>query len=1161
MIALKTKSPKRKKTEDPNQMSLFDNLVDELFQFMDKIEQGTDSDWVSVYKAASDKIETKKAQEAAERARQIEEERQRKHNEHISKITCMDLPLDWNNAFSADERATGVFAESISDGLILSLVNIGLVDIEYIAQVSRYSYKEVIETLKGSIYQNPDKWDECFYKGWETADEYLSGNLIRKHKVASRANKKYTGYFSDNLRAIEAVIPKPVRSEDIYVTLGSPWVPPDMIDDFILSLFPQAQKHHSDYYDPKTKYEPVTGTWTIVNKHRFSSMFDSLYTYGTTRIPALNIIEKTLNMKVPQVFDKVVSKNTASGEKRIINKDETFTVQEKQKLLIKMFQDWIWKDSRRKERLETIYDEQFGCVRQRNFNGSFLNTPGISPDITLYPYQKNAIARILFTPNTLLAHDVGAGKTYIMVVAGMELRRMGISKKNVYVVPNNIVGQWENIFRQIYPNANLLIVEPKNFKPSKRYSVLKNIRDLDYDAVVIAYSSFELIPMSREFHLAEVNKELDLVTKALIDSSTCTRLKNKKQALEKALSEIELALLSSIPSICLDDLKINTLFVDEAHHFKNISIDTKIDKILGINKSGSAKCNEMLHKVRSVQQSNNGRGVVFATGTPITNSITDIFVMQSYLQYGELKFLDLHLFDNWAANFGEKTTEFEVDVDTSAFRMATRFSKFHNLPELTNLIAQIADFHKAGESDELPEFDGYDDRLVSKSIELSDYLTEISDRAEAIRDGLVSRTDDNMLKLTTDGRKAALDMRLTDPVISFSIDSKVYRCMENVLNIYNATADSRLTQLIFCDISTPKAGFNLYDEMKDLLVYYGVPDDQIAFIHDHETIKSRAKLFTKIRNGEVRVLLGSTFKLGIGVNVQKKLVAIHHLDVPWRPADMVQREGRILRQGNENKRIQIFRYITDGSFDAYSWQLLESKQRFICQLLSGSVMERSASDIDDVVLSYAEVKALAIGNPLIKERVETVNEIRRISALQRRHVANHVALKEELFALPGKIMHTQELIKKAELDEVHFNKHSVEIKDMIGHREIGMEILNALKNNVMREEKTELLQYQGFSIVLPDNMLEEKRFVWIEGNGRYYCETGDSDIGCINRIDNKLKGFADFIKKQHSEIQNMKQRNVDIEVELKNESSYPDEIRRLQDKLTKIDKKLGVEEE
>jgi len=1158
------------KKSNPNQLSLFDLLPGGKPKDIDNLSA---DDWFAVMEAAREKYLDQKVREKAEqKQKKAEEEKRRQEEEeharsrHIEEVTCMDLPLDWNNLYSFDECAAGVHADSISDGLILSLIHIGEVDIEYIAQVSGGTYKEVIEALRGAIFQNPEHWDECFYRGWETADEYLSGNLMRKYNTAREANKKYNGHFKNNTRAIREVLPAAVSADEIYVTVGSPWVPPDIIDDFIVHLLGKNEvfNRHSQRDIPvreqwPTVYEPVTGTWEIPYKRFYNHTLRSTVRYGTQNMKALDIIEKTLNMKALQVYDTVTSKAAAPGKKRTLNKARTMAVQEKQQLIIKTFQEWIWTDKHRKKRLETIYESKFSCVRRRIFDGGFLTFPGLSPSVTLYPYQKNAVARILFTPNTLLAHSVGAGKTYIMAAAGMELRRMHISRKNVYVVPNNIVGQWESIFRQMYPEAKLLAVEPKTFTPNKRQAALETIRDGDFDAIIIAYSCFELIPMSRAYYEQMIEAEMGAIQNALKAAGENPRLKKKRDNLAEKLKKVQGALEKTVPAVCFDDLGINTLFVDEAHNFKNITIESKIDKVLGINKTGSSKCNEMLHKVRCVQSMNEGRGVIFATGTPITNSVTDIFVMQTYLQYGELRFLDLHHFDNWAGTFGEQFTEFEIDVDTSAYRMATRFSKFHNLPELTNLLAQIADFHKTDSTAELPEFTGYDDKLIPKTYALTDYLKDITGRAEMIRQGLVKRTEDNMLKLTTDGRKAALDMRLAEPATAFSYDSKVFRCMENVLNIYRNTAEQRLTQLVFCDTSTPKAGFNIYDELKSLLAGSGIPEEEIAFVHEYDTEKQRAGLFSKMRSGEIRVLMGSTFKLGMGVNVQKKLVAIHHLDVPWRPADMIQREGRILRQGNENKSVQIVRYITDGSFDAYSWQLLESKQRFISQMLSGSVTERSASDVDDVVLNYAEIKALAIGNPLIKERVETANKLKRACILQNKLTETRIAMKKELFELPGQTAHTTDVLEKALLDWELYTQSRKEIKEMKDHRQYGAAILAALTEHTMQPDKKLLFTYQGFSIALPSNMPENKPAVWIEGHGRYYTEMGDSDIGCISRVDNKLNSLPSFIEEKKQKLQALSERKADMEAELAKEQSYTAEIEHLREKLRKLDKKLGVD--
>ena len=1090
-------------------------------------------------------------------AKRLEKERIQKerHDRYVEEVTCMDLPLDWENAFATDSRAAGVHTESISDALIISLTNLGKVDIEYISQITGETCKTVIETLKGSIYQNPETWDKCFYKGWETADEYLTGNLKRKWKTAKSATKEFNGYFDANVEAIEKVIPPSIACEDIYVTLGSPWIPPDIIDKFIDELFCPCGDLYSNFQNySSVSHDDITGTWEIGFKSRFNRTkmaTKNESTYGTKRINAMNLIEKTLNLRQIRVTDEV-------DGKRVVNNTETALALEKQKKLIKEFQDWIWTDEKRKARLEAIYEEKFACVRKRCFDGSFLNFPTMSDEVKLYPYQKDAVARILFTPNTLLAHDVGSGKTYVMIAAGMEMRRMGISEKNLYVVPNNLVGQWKDIFLKMYPQANLLCVEPKSFKPEKRDDILKKIRDNDYDGVIMAYSCFDMINLSREFQQKEMENLLKSVSESLCNSLKSTsRLQEKRRKLREACDALRYALDFTEDEVYFDELGINTMFVDEAHNYKNLAVETKINNLLGLSKGGSKKCSQMFEKVQCVQKSNNGRGVVFATGTPITNSVTDAYVMQKYLQNGELALLDLQSFDSWVAMFAEKEDSFEIDVDTGNYRMATRLSKFHNLPELTNLIASFADFHSMNGAEGVPDFDGYTDALISKTQGFQMYLDQISDRVDLIRNYRVPRTQDNMLKVTVDGRKAALDLRLAEPNAVFTYDSKVYRCAENVFDIYMKTYLQKSTQLIFCDVSTPKGTFNIYDELSRLLISMGVHEEEIAYVHDAETEKKRSELFRKTRNGDIRILLGSTFKLGLGVNVQDKLIALHHIDVPWRPADMIQREGRILRQGNTNPKVQIFRYITEGSFDAYSWQLLETKQRFISQLLSGSMMQRSSSDIDGTVLDYAEVKALAVGNPLIKKRVETANELEKYIALQGGVIANRERLRNELNAIPSQLADYRRISEESIDDRDFYEKNKREYKKE-QRRAIRKMIFDGVQNHIMNPIEKELLEYQGFKVILPANMLKEKPFIILKRTGRHHINLGDTEVGTIIRIDNYLDSLTEFIAGIEESADKLREKEKGITEELSKEESYTDKIKMLKKQLKNIDKKLGV---
>lgn len=1167
--------PNKKHSGDSAQLSLFDILglagnIDSKYS-SDEIEEIIGKLRAAKHIAEKREENERRRREKEESERKAREEKERKEA-HIKEVTSMDLPLDWENAFNQDVRTQGVHADSIFDGLIYSLSNLGRVDIEYISSITGEDYKTIICALKGSIYQNPETWGECFYKGWETSEEYLSGNMMRKWKAAKDANKEYNGYFADNVRAIEKVLPPTVATKDIYVTLGSPWVPADVIDDFIEYLLGDWRRHWysiNDEEDFHTKHDELTGTWEIPFKSRYNHDVKVTRTYGTDRINALHILERTLNMKSVAVTDEVVCNTNSSGKKRVINQSETILAIEKQNKMIKAFQKWVWEDERRKERLEMIFENNFSCVRRRIFDGSFLDFPTMSDSVKLYPYQKNAVARIIFTPNTLLAHDVGAGKTYVMIAAGQEMKRMGLSTKNMYVVPNNIVGQWKNIFSSMYPNAKLLCVDPKSFAPNKREVVLERIRDEDFDGIIIAYSCFEQIPLSKEYYMEELKEKKKLVSELAAQKGKATsKLKKKKEALEKALSEMALAMDDMYDTVYFDELGITRLFVDEAHNFKNVPFETKANKVLGINGSGSKRCQDMMDKVHMVQKKNGGKGVVLATGTPITNSITDAYIMQQYLQSGELAMLDLQSFDAWIGMFAERSTEFEIDVDTSSYRLATRFAKFHNLPELTSLLSSIADFHQVDESAGIPMHDGYRDALISKTPAFAAYLDDISQRADDVREGRVSRKDDNMLKITTDGRKAALDLRLVDSNAGFTYQSKVARCAENVADIYFKTSQTKATQVIFCDTSTPKSGFNIYDELKTALINLDVPEAQIAYIHDAETEAKRTRLFMKVRNGEVRILIGSTFKLGLGVNIQDRLIALHHIDVPWRPADMTQREGRILRQGNVNSQVYIYRYITEGSFDAYSWQLLETKQRFISGLLSGSLTTRSGADIEDTVLDYAEVKALAVGNPLVKKRVEAANELTRYLTLQRKLVDSRIRMEKELLELPGKVEQQRNLITKCEEDlscyrswkkenppatETCLKKEEAEKRKAL--REY---ITSAVRDYALETREKTLMNYRGFDIVLPANMILEKPYVWLSRQGKYYVELGDTEIGNLVRIDNFLDALDNHLEKLKIGLSKLTEKEIELKAELAKDENYSEQIEKYSAEVEKLDKKLGV---
>lgn len=1068
----------------------------------------------------------------------------------------IDLPLDFDSLLGelGDENGEKPKVESVFDAFILCLNTYCGVRLDYIASLTGKTEEEVVKELRGKIFEDPISHE------WQTGDVYLSGNILSKLATAKEHNEN--GRYGENIRALTRILPPNVTTENIFITLGSPWVPPDVIDDFIVYLIGErmAWGRNNEY---ATRYDEGTGIWEIPHKTRYRGgkyAVKNRNTYGTVRYEMLYLIEDTLNIKTIAVYDEVPDPmSTRFGKTvRVLNNIETAMALQKQAELVRLFQDWVWRSQQRKKRLKTIYEERYGRVRVHHYDGSFLLFPGMNPSIRLYSYQRDAVARILFSPNTLLAHNVGAGKTYTMIAAGMELRRMGIGRKNLYVVPNTLLGQWREKFLCLYPFAKILVVEPKHFTPEKRAKTLARIRDEDFDGIIMPYSCFDAIPLSEAHYEKMYKDEMAALEKAENTFYSPYIIKRKKQTLERAMKK-NLARLSE--GIAFDELGITTLFVDEAHNYKNMPVDTKIDSIYGMRRDGSKKSYDMLSKVRAVQNANEGRGVVFATGTPITNSITDLYVMQKYLQNGEMGLLGLGQFDSWVGMFCEKELDFEVDVDTSKFRMATRFSKFHNLTELTALLSSIADFHRCNSKENgLPEFRGYTDVKILGTLPFREYLKDISRRADDIRARRVLRSQDNMLKISSDGRKAALDLRLIDTGYGNGFTAKVEACAENVLHIYHATTPLRSTQLVFCDVSTPKSAFNVYDEMKRLLMAGGVLPSEIAYIHDvGESISKRDALFEDVREGKIRVLLGSTFKLGLGVNVQDRLIAVHHLDVPWRPSDMVQREGRILRQGNQNKQVFIYRYITEASFDAYSWQILETKQHFIEELLAGSLKEREGEDVDSTALNYAEVKALAIGNPKIKHRVEVANELSRLSMLRRGAVEERRRMQQELADLPAMMEDVKERMAACEKDIALYEQEKRELSPE-EKEEYRLRLDKAVQQNRGVTEEVHVMDYFGFRIVIPAYMSMYHYSLDIMANGKYRLPC-NSEEGHLRRLDSFLDGLSGYLAGLGEKLKSLAAQKRALQKELQKTDSYGEEIEALQEELEKIDKELGIKED
>lgn len=926
---------------------------------------------------------------------------------------------------------------------------------------------------------------------------------------------------------------------EIEVSLGAPWIEADIISDFLAHLLGRGPAFSRGH----VCYEPITGNWSISDKkHLGLGNTNAEFKYGLERYNALFILEATLNLREIKLFDH--------GSE--YNEKDTLAALEKQNLIREEFKNWIWLDEDRRWQVEEAYNKMFR-YECKSYDGSHLIFPDMSPEFSLFDYQKDAVQKILSSPNTLLAFDVGAGKTFIMIAAAMKMRDEGISRKNFFVVPNHIVGQWEKIFTDLYPKAKVLAIEPKSFKPEMRQKVLKQIRDADYDGIVMAYSCFEMIPLNRSIVLDNMNRELDRLTDALRDLRTKPGYHYKEMGfLDKekkniiSLTEKFLASMSLPKSdeITFDDLEINTLFVDEAHNYKNIPIRTKLKNLNGINTRGSAKCLDLLHKVRHIQNTNGGRGVVFATGTPLCNSISDAYTMQMYLQYEEMEKTHLDVFDNWVKTFALPEQLCEIDVDTSKFRFIRKFSKFFNLPELSRMFSQIAIFHAVNGSDELPEMEGYTDVVIKKYPELTEYMQSLCKRTDAIRQKLVKPQVDNMLKVSTDGRKAALHLNLVGEEQPNGEHSKICQCVERVTELY--TKYPHTTQLVFCDYSTPKTdGFNVYDEIRDRLMERGIPPKEIAFIHHYHTETRKLELFRKFNAGEIRILIGSTFKLGIGANVQVRLKAIHHLDVPWRPADMVQREGRIIRRGNENKSILIYRYITEGSFDSYCWQILETKQRFISQFLSGSSYQRSVSDLENNVLSYAEVKALALAEPLMKQLAEKENEIKTLKMVYSREKQAMEEVEKEYGEIDKKID-----AARARWFVAYQAKKNLETQKRAGTNFVDLyqrlkglltdERLGDTKNTVISQN------LMGFRLLLPEKQMEKKPIVLLSycdkdyfydgamGHEESYAvEMGDTPNGNARRVINAIKNFDKILEKQIEIWNNIKMRKEGLEKTLR----------------------------
>ena len=879
-----------------------------------------------------------------------------------------------------------------SEALALSIGEKAKVDVPFMAQLCGKSEQEVTEELAGAIFRNP------VTQQWETSDEYLSGNVREKLATAETFAANHAEY-QINVDYLKRVQPKDLDASEIEVRLGANWVKPEYITQFMREVFKTP-----NYYvgsDIKATYSEISGAWNISGKSLDRGNPLVTNTYGTLRVNGYKLLEDALNLRDTKIYDTI---HDADGDHRVLNKQETMLAQQAQESIREAFKQWIFKDLDRREDLCATYNRIFNAIRPREYDGSHIRFEGMTPEISLMPHQKNAVAHILYGNNTLLAHCVGAGKTFQMIAAGMESRRLGLSQKNLYVVPNHLTEQWGADFLRLYPNANVLVATKKDFEPSNRKQFCSRIATGDYDAIVIGHSQFERVPLSPERQKAIVERQIDDITLALADarsedsrSFTVKQMEKTKKTLEAKLQKLNDQTRKD-DVVTFEELGVDRLFVDESHFYKNMFLYTKMRNIAGIAQTDAQKSSDMFAKCQYLDELTGGKGVTFATGTPVSNSMVELYTIMRYLQYDTLQKMGLSHFDDWAASFGETVTAIELSPEGTGYRAKTRFARFFNLPELISLFKESADVQTADMLNlPVPQAE-YINEVLKPSETQEEMVSSFADRAEAVRSGNVNPRFDNMLKITNDGRKLALDQRLMNDMLPDEPESKVNRCVDNAFKVWEESAPDKGTQLIFCDLSTPKADgtFNVYDDVREKLVARGVPREEVAFIHEYNTETKKADLFAKVRAGQVRILMGSTPKLGAGTNIQDRLIALHHLDCPWKPSDLEQQEGRILRQGNRNKQVKIYRYVTENTFDSYMWQILENKQKFISQIMTSKSPVRACDDVDDTALSYAEIKALATGNPYIKEKMDLDIQVSKLKLLKANHTSQIYSLESDI---------------------------------------------------------------------------------------------------------------------------------------------------------------------
>ena len=1064
------------------------------------------------------------------------------------------------------ETVTSV--DTASEALAVSIGERAGVDLSYMAQLSGKTEAELIEELAGVIFKNP------ISEKWEPSDEYLSGNVREKLQIAKQFAEDHPEY-QVNVQYLEQVQPKDLDASEIEARLGATWISEDYITRFMAETF-----HTPRYYvgsKVKVQYAEVTGQWNVMGKN-VDSYGNALVTstYGTQRANAYRLLEDALNLRDTKIYDTV---QDAEGEHRELNRKETMLAQQKQELIKEEFKEWIFKDLHRREDLCKIYNERFNSIRPREYDGSHIQFAGMNPEITLMPHQKNAVAHVLYGNNTLLAHCVGAGKTFQMIAAGMESKRLGLSQKNLYVVPNHLTEQWGSDFLRLYPGANILVATKKDFEPANRKRFCSRIATGDYDAVIIGHTQFEKIPLSRERQIVMLEDQIADITFSIEEAAhqagqnyTIKQLEKTKKSLQTRMKKLNDQTRKD-DVVTFEQLGVDRLFVDESHSFKNLFLYTKMRNVAGISQTDAQKSSDMFMKCRYMDELTGGRGITFATGTPVSNSMTELYTIMRYLQYDTLMRMGMGHFDSWAATFGETVTAIELSPEGTGYRAKTRFARFFNLPELISIFKEAADIQTSDMLNlPVPEAE-FINEVLKPSEEQQEMVSAFSERAEEVRAGLVNPTVDNMLKITNDGRKCALDQRLLNELLPDAEKSKVNTCVENAFQVWDEGKADRTTQLIFCDLSTPKGDgtFNVYDDVRNKLVARGIPKEEIAFIHEYNTETKKADLFVKVRTGQVRILMGSTPKLGAGTNVQDRLIALHHLDCPWKPSDLEQQEGRILRQGNQNDKVKIFRYVTENTFDAYMWQILENKQKFISQIMTSKSPVRACEDVDDTALSYAEIKALATGNPYIKEKMDLDVQVSKLKLLKANHTSQIYRLESDIAKnFPVQISALKERIAGMQVDSQVVK--SVDLQDndtfamTVGNvlyedkKEAGEALIAACAGLKTVSTGGKVGEYHGFTLSASYNMFSNAFELTIKGKCSYKLEIGKDPVGNMQRIHNTLSSIDRKLTESEQKLETVQQQLATAQEEVKKPFPKEAELNEKIERLSELNALLNMDE-